>query len=331
MTLNFLIILILSIFFIYICNKKKILQSKSGDIHQNFIDTESTPLLGGIILFSIILINYSFNLDYFILFTFLILFIGIISDVKKNFSPNLRLFFQSIIILMSVYHFDNSIGFTNFYIIDLILANNYFKVLFTTFCILILINGTNFIDGTNLNVCGYYLAISISLFFLDDPFVLSYLKFQLIDFCVFLFVLFLLNSINKIYLGDSGSYILGFIFSFELINYFNQQDISPFYIILLLWYPCFELLFSIFRKLRDKKSPLKPDSKHLHHFFYENINKRFNNPMLASSLAGFFISIYNIGIFLVASINPYHTKFQIFLILANIFIYALVYHYYSKK
>ena len=52
-------------------------------------------------------------------------------------------------------------------------------------------------------------------------------------------------------MGDSGAYILGLFFGFTLIHFSNDNiDISPIYILVLLWYPAFENLFSILRKLK---------------------------------------------------------------------------------
>ncbi len=71
---------------------------------------------------------------------------------------------------------------------------------------------------------------------------------MLIDNGVFLLLLIILafNLNGKIILGDSGSYILGLFVGIYLINFSNQNiAVSPFFIILLLWYPCFELLFSM--------------------------------------------------------------------------------------
>jgi UDP-N-acetylmuramyl pentapeptide phosphotransferase/UDP-N-acetylglucosamine-1-phosphate transferase len=57
---------------------------------------------------------------------------------------------------------------------------------------------------------------------------------------IFLFVLFL-NLRNQLFLGDNGSYSLGFFLGFILIKIYNLNDnLSPYFIILLLWYPCFE-------------------------------------------------------------------------------------------
>ena len=52
----------------------------------------------------------------------------------------------------------------------------------------------------------------------------------------------------------------------ELHKY--HPNISPFYIVLLLWYPSFENLFCIIRKFKLGKSPVSPDSKHFHHLLF---------------------------------------------------------------
>ena len=80
------------------------------------------------------------------------------------------------------------------------------------------------------------------------------LKIGAMSFFYLLFVLYLFNFFNQLYLGDSGSHILGLIFSFIVISFYKlDQLVSPYYIILLLWYPCFENLFSILRKFRFNK------------------------------------------------------------------------------
>ena len=56
---------------------------------------------------------------------------------------------------------------------------------------------------------------------------------------------------NKLYLGDSGSYLLGLLFAIYLIDTYQINDsMSSLFIISLLWYPAFENLFSILRKIK---------------------------------------------------------------------------------
>ena len=89
------------------------------------------------------------------------------------------------------------ISSTNLQILDLILENKFLSIFFTTFCILILVNGTNFIDGTNLNVISYYFSISIILLFFGNFKEFNILKIDTLDLLIIFFVLgILIQSIN---------------------------------------------------------------------------------------------------------------------------------------
>ena len=96
----------------------------------------------------------------------------------------------------------------------------------------------------------------------------------------------LLNKINsasnlereyksRLFLGDNGSYLLGGLTSLNIIfsNNFNPE-ISSFFFCILLFYLFFEVFFSFFRKLYLNKSPLNPDSEHLHMLTYFLLKKK---------------------------------------------------------
>ena len=98
-----------------------------------------------------------------------------------------------------------------------------------------------------------------------------------------LIIVFILNFLNKIYLGDAGSYLLGFSYAIFLIDIYNlNSKISPFFIILTL-YPCFENLFTI-RKNVLSKSPLYPDRYHFHQLIFSFIKKRFNLKIFTANI-----------------------------------------------
>ena len=119
---------------------------------------------------------------------------------------------------------------------------------------MILINGTNFIDGLNGLVLSYYLVVVFIIFKLG-LFELSVLNnFDVYLIMIVLSYLILFNIFNQLYIGDSGSYLIGFYIGYFLIQiYENSQIFSPYFIALLLWYPAFEILFSIIRKNYFKK------------------------------------------------------------------------------
>jgi len=129
------------------------------------------------------------------------------------------------------------------------------------------------------------------------------------------------------FIGDSGSYVLGFIFGYLLIEvYMNNQKLSPFYIILLIWYPCFETLFSIIRKFIFNRSPISPDIFHLHQLLFMFIKKKGRLSVLKSNnISGILINAYNFLILLIGSMFYSNTQYQILLIIFNIFVYCILY------
>ena len=318
-----IIIFILNIFF----TKKKLLLNTTGEVHQNLTSKKKIPLSGGIFL----IISFLFFFDQINLINKLIIvlfyLVGLFSDIKILKSPILRLLLQILFILIFVFYNNLLLENTRIIFLDYILNNQIINYLFIIFCITIIINGTNFIDGVNCNVIGYYLLISLILvklsLFDQGNLNLVFMK----NWIFILFVIYFLNYLNKLFLGDNGSYFLGFIYSFILINiYLQNQYLSPFFIILMLWYPAFENLFSLVRKLNFKKSPFKPDQNHLHQllFFYLKKKKFFSDKYI-NSLTGNSILVYNFITFYFASLQPSNTQFQILLILTNIIIYCFIY------
>jgi len=310
-----------------IVKKKKLLPNYTGNIHQKFVGKQIIPLSGGIFIVSAFLIMFYKDYTFFCIILSLVFLLGFFSDIKFLSSPKYRFFFQFLVIFLFVYFSNLQIYPTRVLFLDLILENIWVSYFFTVFCILIAINGTNFIDGLNGLALGYYLIISVIIFKLGLSIQTDIFHSQIIFLIIFLAFLFLLNLLNQFYIGDSGAYSLGFIFSFLLISiYLFNKNISPFFIILLLWYPCFENLFSIIRKYRFKKSPIFPDEKHLHQLLFFFIKKKLKLKNIhLNNLSSCLINFYNLVIFSVGSIYIYHTQYQIMLIIFNVIFYMIVY------
>ena len=111
-----------------------------------------------------------------------------------------------------------------------------------------------------------------------------------------------------------------------IITYLKKPFISPYFNVLLLWYPAFETLFSIIRKSKTKKSPIKPDTNHFHHLLFFFIEKKFRlKKLISNNLSSSIIILYNFIIFNISVINIYFTYFHIILIMINVIIYLIVY------
>tara|TARA_B100000989_G_scaffold69341_1_gene48435 strand:- start:74 stop:1051 length:978 start_codon:yes stop_codon:yes gene_type:complete len=307
--------------------KNNILISETGDRHQKFASKGKVPLTGGIFLFLSFLFFINDQILSFILFSFLILLLGVFSDLKKIKSALSRLIVQISLVLSFVVFNDLQLFNTKIYLLDKLLSYEVFNYLFISFCILIVINGSNFFDGLNTLSIGYYLLLTLCIYYLvlNDSIFLNevYINYILI----ILVISFILNLMDKIYLGDAGSYLLGFTFSILLINiYLENIQISPFFIIVLLWYPSYETLFSIIRKNIMNKSPMRPDSNHLHQQIFYVIHKnsklnKFSSNLLSANL----INLYNLIIFIV-SVNFFsNSQIQVLLILLNISLYTFIY------
>ena len=204
--------------------------------------------------------------------------------------------------------------------------------MFTAFCLLILLNGSNFLDGLNTLVIGYYILVSVILILISAKFDLS-LNDNIFYFLIFLIIIFLFNFFGKIYLGDSGSYLISFFTAFFLLDFIiTNTFVSPYFICLLLWYPAFENLFSISRRILFSKKIHKADQNHLHQmifkFFFKKklINRKYINVFTAN-----IINLFNFAVFILFYKYFLITKLLILAILFNSFVYLICYLYLKKK
>mgnify|MGYP001173428239 CR=1 FL=1 len=329
----FIYSLILVFLINYFLNNKKFLFNSTGSNHQNFVSDGKIPLSGGLVL--ILLIYFYLNtINYYLYLAFILIFLlGFFSDIKKINSPILRLILQLIIITFSVYVASVYVSYTRVVFLDFLLKDKIFQIFFTTFCVLIIVNGSNFIDGVNSLSIGYFLIILLVIFNLGSHGIDTGSYLNISNLFQILIVLFIFNLFNKLYLGDSGSYLLGLLFSIFLIEIHQiNSNISPFFIISLLWYPAFENLFSIIRKKVEKISFETPDKKHFHHFLFNFIGLKIRiNKEIANTISGNLIAIYNLIYFFIIKDYYFFTLGLILSCIFNVFLYILVYYFLSKK
>ena len=294
--------------------------------HKSLVSSTNTPTSGGLFL---ILFFFIFKTQLGlinILYLFLIFLVGFSSDRIKNVSPLIRLFFQIFITLMFVLNTQTLIIDVRIDIINQLLNQSiYLPVIFTVFCFIVLMNGTNFIDGINLNTIGFYILVYSIILIVSVSNDLLIDKSFNIKIIFFLIIIYLMNFLNKLQLGDGGSYLIGFFTAFYVINFISQNPLaSPYFAVLILWYPCFENLFSISRKIYQNKSISDADNLHLHHniFLFFKI-KNFKN---LNNLSGLVLNFSNFLLIFVGMNFFNSTKYLILLIILNMFIYTLSYN-----
>jgi UDP-N-acetylmuramyl pentapeptide phosphotransferase/UDP-N-acetylglucosamine-1-phosphate transferase len=329
-----LMLFLINFFFI----RNTILIDKSvnlQDSHKKFVNSKNSnvPLSGG--LFFLISLSFLLLFTDPILFSlfFLIYLVGVLSDAHFITSAKIRISFQTFIILALVLYSGIEIRDIRIPILDYLLNYQPISIIFTVFCILVLINGSNFIDGVNTLLCGYIVVVLLSVIYASYK---NFLIFDQIFFQYFLLislVFFIFNCLNKSFLGDSGAYLISALLGFNLLLFFSKNNqISPYFIAVLLWYPAFENLFSIFKRLFFKKKSYLPDNTHLHHRVFILLSNKFNlTKNILSTISGILINFYNFFIFFIASQNIYSTKFQVKIVLFNITFYLFIYYLLFKN
>ena len=133
----------------------------------------------------------------------------------------------------------------------------------------------------------------------------------------------------KIFLGDSGAYIFGALTGLNTIitNNLNPK-ISSFFFCTLLFYLFFEVFFSFFRKLLQKKSPIYPDNEHLHMLSYYKVfnlfGKNKSNYLNSIIINIIYLILIIPGLYL--SYDPQLSRYWFFfLLLIYLIIYSRLY------
>lgn len=295
LTLFFSIIIFLCIAkFVLSSNLFKVKSKLSGDQQ---LHVKETPRVGGLLfLFSFILTsivlnsfdNFQFGLELYIL-TLLIFLLGFVEDIYQSIHANFRFIALLIVSIASAFFFN--LPDTQIFLVDKLIDNEYLELIFFGLCIMLLLNGNNMIDGLNglcilNNLCTILGIIILSLIVKDK----SYFYLASSIFTLLLTLLFFNFPNAKLFLGDSGAYIIGFLVSFLLINFFyDYSEFDPLIVWILIGYPISEVIFSFFRKIINKKSPFYPDKYHTHIKLFHYNKKKYgpirSNPISTITLS----------------------------------------------
>ena len=287
---------------------------------------DPTAYTGGIgisfiYLLSLKLFNFenSDNFSLIISSSFLIALVGFIDDkFLLNVGGKLSLQILPIFYLIFIENIKlNHIGDYGYFKLNL----ESFSAPFTLICVLFLINAFNYFDGMDGSLSLTTISVVAILYFLiPDINNKTFLIIILIPIFIFLCFNFSIFNLPKLFLGDGGSLLLGFLISFLLIYYANQKIVHP---ILLAWSVVifvYEFLSLNIQRINNKKNPFKSGLDHLHHILFEKTNSIF--------LTNFYLIIINICLFFIGFlafkfINPLGSLI--------IFIFLFILFYYLRK
>ena len=153
-------------------------------------------------------------------------------------------------------------------------VTGFLSIAVTAFAVAGVANAFNIMDGYN-GLSGVVAIISLLG--------MAYVADQVGDRMVLVGALTLIGAIagflvwnypnGLIFLGDGGAYCVGFLVAeLSVLLVARNTQVSPWFPLLLTFYPIFETLFTVFRRvIIGKRHPGLPDAAHLHQLIYRRV------------------------------------------------------------
>jgi UDP-GlcNAc:undecaprenyl-phosphate GlcNAc-1-phosphate transferase len=247
------------------------------------VHTEPIPRIGGLAVFMAFTITccfanrffphagelYNLNFNTFMghAGAILILICGLCDDFRR-LTPWTKLFFQ---IIAATLAFIGGATITGVYAGGYGIAfNPFFSYVITVFWFLLFINAINLIDGLDGLAGGLIfftcLVMAVSTYFHGEY--LSAFYFAILGGAVLGFLKYNFNPAS-VFLGDGGSYFLGYVVAILAIRSSAKSHVGVLMLIplLALGVPIFDAILSPIRRFIRGRSMFRPDKGHIHHVF----------------------------------------------------------------
>lgn len=251
--------------------------------NQRTSHTAAIPTLGGAAVFLGMMVpmaffggwQFAYELKFIFIGLLILFFIGIKDDIL-DISARSKLIAEilaiCIVVIMGDLRVSNFHGFLG------INELPYFvSILFTMFMFIVIINGYNLIDGIDGLASGVgILSLTIFAFWFlmigDQPF--ATFCFSIASALLAFFRLNVFGTRNKIFLGDTGSLIIGMILTIVSVRFLELSltkkagavDLaSPALAIAILIVPLIDTARVFTLRILVGKSPFRPDRFHSHH------------------------------------------------------------------
>lgn len=241
------------------------------------------PTLGGLGIFAGFVIATLLGvpmgtneLQFYIAAAIVVFFLGLKDDIlilsaTKKFAG--QLIAAIIMIKFGGLQLNNMHGFLGIYEIP-----HFVSIIFTLLTIIVITNSFNLIDGVD-GLAGSLGILTTSLFGAYFSYIgeLAYaviafsLTGSLVSFLIYNF------SPAKIFMGDTGSLLVGLVNSILVIKFINFSSFSgkhalsaaPAIGFAILMIPLFDTLRVFGMRILNRRSPFSPDRNHIHHFLLE--------------------------------------------------------------
>ena len=304
-TSMYFLVVLLSGLLTYFTQKMFVYYKKFDDFNHRSSHKTLATRTGGIGVFATLLIissYYYFNkidlFDYSLFIPLGIMFIVGVYDDFYHADFKLKFLLQIIvakIIIDQGYVITNYHGLFGLYEVPWILAQ-----LSTLFVFLVIINAINFIDGID----GLAITEVIKTIMLIELFSASATPITPFSIILILSLIplyyFNFKKSQKVFLGDSGSLLLGTIVSIYIFyalgnEYQFKEDFQinkALFTVLVIIYPLIDLLRVFILRIKEGKSPFIADQKHIHHILHKKGVKPLINILIIQ--AGYLIICWGI-------------------------------------
>ncbi|MFK7833718.1 MAG: MraY family glycosyltransferase [Winogradskyella sp.] len=266
---------------LYVSNAKQLMDEPgSRSMH-----TTKTPTLGGVGIFISLIVVMTICGAYLntkiLLLTMggltILFFLGLKDDLTV-LAPSRKFSGQFVTALLLIFFTDTRIiSFSD--ILDIHTLPYWVSIGFTVFVYLLIINAYNLIDGID-GLAGMIALVAslvfVFLFIKADELSLATIAVALAG-ALLAFLRYNFSNEKKLFMGDTGSMIVGFLLAFFTISFIHKaqsqvlveyQYSPPALALAILFYPLVDT-FRIFfiRIFIHKTSPFKADKNHIHHRF----------------------------------------------------------------
>lgn len=291
------------------------------------VHKQATPRLGGVAIFAAflfsILIFKEISLEMRgLLAGALIVFITGLADDLYGLSPKKKFFGQIVGCLITILVGDLYLAnLGDLFGFGVLVLPTWFSIPFTLFAVVGVINAINLIDGLD-GLAGGVSVVALAAFLLIDLHAGSGETMLICAALLGAILGFLKYNTYpaRIFMGDVGSLVVGFLLGFLAIKLTQRpgQTISPVVPVLILGLPIIDTIWVMTRRILRRCSPFRPDMTHLHHQFLDlGFQHRFT-----------VLIIYGVSLFwavftLVFHDWPEYQLLGIYLIMTTIFYFGI--------
>ena len=272
------------------------------------LHTGNVPLVGGVAI-CLTIVHYIFshpgminNANLFMLCIVVLTLVGALDD-KFDLSVKLRMAIQTLVSLaminfagVELVSLGNLFGFGD---VDLGFAGSVLTIVAVLGCI----NAFNMVDGIDGLLGGLSIvtfgSIGLLLGGVGEQ-SLSYLCLLLVV-CMLPYIamnLGLVGRERKVFMGDAGSMMIGFTVIWLLLGASQNEGspmIRPVTALWLIAVPLMDMVAIMVRRIKQGKSPFKPDREHLHHICQRLGFSPLQTLCFICTFSAFFASIGIIG------------------------------------